>query len=75
MPSAQFSIRIEAEEMEKYYRGQALSVVVKATNGLKIQFPANLLLPYITHDGVKGLFELNYDLQGKAQSLRQLSAS
>jgi len=71
MPSAQFSIRIDAREIEKYYRGQARSVVVKATNGLKIQFPANLLLPYISHDGVKGHFILNYDERGKAQSLHR----
>ena len=72
MPSAQFSIRIEAEEIEKYYRGEARSVIVKATNGLKIQFPANLLLPHISHDGVNGHFLLNYDERGKAQSLRRL---
>jgi len=72
MPSVQFSICIEADEIEKYYRGQARNVVVKATNGLKIQFPANLLLPYVSHSGVTGHFVLNYDDRGKAESLRRL---
>jgi hypothetical protein len=72
MPTAQFSIRIEASEIEKYYQGRVRHILVKATNGLKIQFPANLILPYVTHSGVSGQFLLHYEKSGKATSLKQL---
>ncbi len=72
MPSIDFSLNVRADEMEKYYRGTARNILVKASNGLKVQFPANLLLPYVSRDGVNGRFLLIYDDHGKAQSLRPI---
>lgn len=72
MPSVKFSLQIRASEIEKYYRGQAQSILVTAYSGIKIQFPANLILPYVAHDGVHGHFILTYDQHGKAISLQRL---
>lgn len=71
MPNALFSLNIKASELEKYYRGQATSILVTALNGLKIRFPANLILPYVAHNGIHGRFILQYDDNGKAQSLKR----
>ena len=71
MPTAKFSIQIDASEIEKYYQGRVRNILVKANNGLKIQFPANLILPYVTHSGVSGQFILQYEDNGKATSLRR----
>jgi len=72
MPHATFHLNIEANEIKKYYQGRAHSIFVEASNGLKIQFPANLILPYVTREGVKGNFILEYQISGKAKSLRRL---
>jgi len=72
MLTAEFSIKIAPEEFKKYYQGSAKSVIARASNGLKIQFPANLLLPYVTHDGVSGRFVLKYHNSGKAESLSRV---
>ena len=72
MPEAKFNLIIEAAEIKKYYQGKAKNILVTASNGLKIQFPANLILPFVTHEGVSGNFILYYDLNGKAQSLERL---
>jgi len=69
MLTAKFSIKIAPEEIKKYYQGSARNVVARASNGLKIQFPANLLLPYVAHNGVCGHFVLTYDENGKVESL------
>ena len=72
MPQASFFINLNAQEVQKYYRGQAQSVIVKSNQGLKIQFPANLILPYIGHTGVYGQFVLEYQMNGKAVSLQRV---
>lgn len=72
MPRVEFQLHIQSSEVEKYYKGLAKSIVVRATNGLRIQFPAGLILPYVTHSGVQGQFVLDYDDTGKAKSLSRL---
>lgn len=72
MPSAEFSLHLDASEIERYYRGRARSILVSSSEGLKLQFPANLILPFVARDGVSGRFILKYDQNGKAQSLRRL---
>jgi len=73
MPAAEFELNIKPSELQKYYRGDARSIIVTSTAGLNIQFPANLLLPYIAHQGITGRFVLRYDINGKALSLKRLA--
>jgi uncharacterized protein DUF2835 len=73
MPHADFQLVIEASEIEKYYRGHVRNVIVRASNGLNIQFPANLLLPFVDRIGVSGSFRLRYDHNGKVIELLRLS--
>lgn len=72
MPNVSFSMSINAEEVQKYYRGEALNILATADNGLKVQFPANLILPHVTHQGVCGRFVLSYRDDGKAISLERV---
>lgn len=72
MPSAEFSLNLNAAQIKSYYRGKAQNILVKASNGLNVQFPANLILPYVARDGVNGRFLLSYDQKGKALSLKRL---
>ena len=70
--SIQFKLTIESQKYLPYYRGEIKWVVVRAICGRKLRFPANLLSPYVTHQGVCGHFSLDYQANGKAIGLNRL---
>ena len=72
MPQIDFNIKILPSELEKYYAGTAKIVSVIASNGQRLQFPANLLLPHVTHTGINGHFVLEYLASGKAKKLSKI---
>lgn len=65
-------VHITAEEYQKYYRQPGTVVNVRARDGRRVQFPANILQPYITHEGVIGAFRIVFDDEGKFQSLEKV---
>lgn len=69
---ARFSIQISRDEMLRWYRGEARTVVVLTERGLRLQLPASVLRPFITTEGVRGRFEIVYDAGGKLKTLRRL---
>ena len=69
----QFSLSISSEEMQRYYRGEASSVIVLSDKGLRLQFPARLLRSFVGPSGITGRFEIEYDDQGKLLNLRQIA--
>lgn len=56
-----FYLHIPADVYLSYYQGRARDVLVTTDEGLKVQFPAGLLRPYVSRDGVRGAFRLRYD--------------
>ena len=62
---AHFYLAITADEYERYYRGTAKNVLVTATNGQNIKFPANRLMPFLTREGIHGEFVLQFDENNK----------
>lgn len=69
----QFALSISPEEMQRYYRGEASSVIVLSDKGLRLQFPARFLRSFVGPSGVNGRFEIEYDDQGKLVNLRQIA--
>ena len=61
MQTVVFSISISADEMLRYYRGTANTVMVRTEGGAQVKFPVHLLRPFVTHGGVRGRFALQYD--------------
>ncbi len=70
--SVEFSLSISSDEYLNYYRGQVKWVVAISNKGLKVKFPANLLKPYISRNGIKARFILKYLTSGKAVSLTKI---
>lgn len=68
-----FSLDISREEYLRYYSGQASVVQVRSHNGLLINFPANAMKPWITHQGVTGNFTIVFDENNKLVELKKLS--
>jgi len=65
-------LRISKDEWLKIYRGQTNLVYAKTRDGRSIQFPANILSRYTTHDGIYGSFAIYFDAAGKFQNIIQL---
>ncbi len=71
--SVEFTLDISRQVYLQYYSGRIKSVIVRSTEGRRVQFPANLLTSHVTHSGVKGLFVLHYLENGKALSLDKIN--
>lgn len=69
-----FRIRLDIspDMMEEYYAGRSTTVFAISEGGVSVQFPARLLRPYMTHEGIHGLFELITDREFRLQDFRRL---
>lgn len=54
-------LEIPAHDYLAFYRGAAREVVVRAVDGRVVRFPADLLRPFVTREGISGLFALRFD--------------
>lgn len=71
MPEIIVDINISAKDMLAYYRGLVTKVVAIAVDGRKVEFPINLLRPFMAHSGVAGRFVIQYDANGKWQTINK----
>lgn len=67
-----FSIDISHEQYLRYYQGAVENILVTSTDGFTIQFPARFMQKYVTHAGIKGHFEIQFDEANKLVSLIQI---
>lgn len=66
-------LRITAEELLRYYRGSAKTVSATDTTGRKVRFPVNIVQPFVTRDGIDGVFEIHFDELGKFTRINKLA--
>ena len=67
-----FSLDISVDEYQRYYRGTAQNVIVRSREGLRVQFPASALRPFVSSNGVHGHFALSMDKNNKLVNLQRL---
>ena len=67
-----FRIAISAERYLAHYQGLVRGVVVTLADGTRLEFPAENLRPFVTHDGIYGQFVLRVDANNKLQSLQRV---
>ena len=65
-------IHISADEYLKSYAGKAHVVNALCRSGQRLQFPASTLRPFVTHNGIKGSFEIEVDKNSKLIQVRRL---
>ncbi|NOZ37393.1 MAG: DUF2835 domain-containing protein [Gammaproteobacteria bacterium] len=75
MTRVRFSLNLPAETYRRYYQGQANMVQVRSLDGQRLRFPAAILRPYLSHAGVSGLFELEFDENQRFVSLQRLASA
>lgn len=74
MPAVRVRLAITTDELLRYYSGEA--TVVRARNldqPSTVQFPARALRPFVTADGVFGIFQLWFTHDHRLREIRQLS--
>jgi len=67
-----FSLQMTSQEFYPYYQGQIQAIVVTASNGQRVQFPAMHMRKYLTTSGIKGNFCMETE-NNKFKSLIKLS--
>ena len=67
-----FRLRLSRDEAMRYYQGSATSVVVRAENGQRLQFPAEHIRRFIDQHGVNGVFIISFDNDNKLIGLKRI---
>ncbi|WP_447970806.1 DUF2835 domain-containing protein [Nitrospira sp. M1] len=75
MPKIRVSLNLPPHRFLAYYEGVADEVVASASDGRKIRFPARVLRPFITQNGVVGKFFITYDSNKKFVSIERAAAA
>lgn len=73
MPKAVFSIGLSSDQVLQFYKGLRHRVQVSTADGQSMSIPYNILLKYVTHEGIYGTFEITYESDGTLGELRRVS--
>lgn len=65
MPQISVQLNINANDFIRLYQGVARDVVAISLDGRNVRFPAAILRPFVSHDGVQGRFVIEFDEAGK----------
>lgn len=72
MQTVYFHLSLTAEQIRSYYEGVVRQVVVRASDGRRVQFPAQWLRRFVTLEGVHGLFEMRFGDDHKLIDFRRV---
>jgi len=72
MQLIQFQLAIPSDKFLAVYKGQAKTISVIARDGRRIEFMADKVRPFLTHEGVYGIFEMKISAENKFLSIKQI---
>ncbi len=72
MQRVYFKLAIPTDTYLAYYQGTAKVVSVMAEDGQRVEFPAEHLTDFVTHEGVYGRFELCFGTNNKFVALNKI---
>jgi len=67
-----FLLHISAHKYQEYYSGAVREVVAIASDGRTVRFPANILRPFVSQDGIHGEFAIEFDGNNKLVAIHKL---
>lgn len=73
MHEYRFRLAIRPEKYLAYYEGAVHQIVVTLASGKRLQFPADALRPFVTHDGVYGEFVLRVNAENQLQDIKRVA--
>lgn len=65
-------LNISPEEFIRLYNGSARNVNAPAIDGRRVSFPAAILRPFVTHQGIRGLFNITFDDNNKFAEIARI---
>lgn len=69
-----FRLAISAEKYLAFYQGSAQDILALSEDNKSLRFPAGAIREFLTHDGIYGSFEIQFDENNKLIGVIQLSA-
>ena len=60
-----FKLAMPSDTYLAYYKGHARNISVQSLDNRRLKFPAAAVRKFLTHDGVYGLFEIQFDENNK----------
>jgi hypothetical protein len=73
MPAVVVALNIPRDEYLRVYQGSARSVLAWDSLGRKISFPVKVLQPFVSHEGVRGKFRLEFDDENRFTSIVRIA--
>jgi NAD+--asparagine ADP-ribosyltransferase len=70
-----FYLNLTADQYLRVYQGTAKRVLVIANDGQRIEFPAQNIKKFLTHDGISGRFEMELTSENKFVAIRKISSA
>jgi len=68
-----FYLDIRYEQFLSVYRGTHSSIRTKTLDGRIIEFPARNAQPFLTRNGINGLFEMTLTAENKFVALKKIA--
>ena len=65
-----FQLAVTADEYLAYYQGSVKNIQVRTEDNRIIRFPASAIREFLTHDGVFGTFEIQFDDNNKLKGIK-----
>ena len=65
-------IAISQDEYLLWYQGAANQVFARALDGRTVNFPASILQKFVTREGVRGRFAIEFDASNKFKSISRV---
>jgi hypothetical protein len=72
MGSITVTLTINTQEFARLYRGHARDVICIAKDGRTVQFPANVLRQFLTHNSVYGELEIFFSADNKFSKVEKI---
>lgn len=63
---------ISSDEMLRWYKGKAQDVLAYSVDGRRVRFPASVLQPFVTRQGINGYFRILFDSNHKLKGVERI---
>ena len=73
MHKAVFSVKLNSDQVLQFYKGKKHSVRVRTESGQTMSIPYDIMLKFVTREGIYGRFEISYSDDGRLLDLVRLS--
>lgn len=70
--SVRFNLSLSSKQFLQIYQGIAKNVTTRTDDGQVIQFPAQHIKSFLTHDGIYGYFEMTFSAEHKFMGIKRL---